>query len=200
MATKKQDEKPAKKAAGKTASKAAHKVAKKAAKKTARPGNDVRRAYEHLARLRSLGNSMTPAALEQARTLSRYAQAAFQAKHEGAAADLLRAAEHLAFGSLATKDGAVELSKELRTALKEEFRERLERAGRHWDDQKEKPAKELRSLYKELRSAAKDAWKEENHSGALEYARAADALAHAAPARLRLDGGSDEEHALLPTL
>lgn len=180
--------KVAKKAAKKTPAKAPHKAAKKVAKG---PGEDARKAYEHLCRLRSMGQLLSEEATTQVELLSRYAQGAFATGEARAAADLLRAAEHLAFAQMQHPTNTDSPSKELKQALKAELDHRLERAAEHWDAQEAKPSPEIKQLYQSLRRAAKNLWSEGAYAGALESARAADALAHAAPAGLRLPGGEE---------
>lgn len=184
-----------KKAAKKVAKKAAKKVAKKAAKKTAKgPGHDARRAYEHLHRLRALKPLLAPPILDQLQTLTRYARASFVAENPRVAADLLRAGEHLAFGSLSESSG--EASQELKQAIEDEYEHLLDRAAAHWDRSASAP-RALKTIYNGMRSEARSAWKVKAFHRALEYARGADALAHAAPAELQLRAGDESEGLLL---
>lgn len=185
--------KSAKKAAQKMAAKAPHKAAKKVAKA---PGEEARKAYEHLGRLRcvrTLLDAETAAAVE---LIFRYAQAAVAAEQPKGAADLLRAAEHLAFSRLSAQSDADVLAKPLQEALRAEMKHRLDRAAEHWDAQENKPTRELRSLYKFLRQSAKALWKQGRFAGSLESARAVDALAHAELGQLRPEADGEESEAL----
>lgn len=176
--------------AKKVAKKAAKKVAKKAAKKTSKhPGNDARRAYEHLHRLRALHPLLAPPVLEDLQTLTGYAQACFAKNEAKSAADLLRAGEHLAFGSLSDLSG--EPSVELRRAIEEEYEHLLDRGDAHWEQTGR--ARTLAALYKRMRSEATSAWKRKAFHRALEFARGADALAHAAPSNISLGSGEKGE-------
>jgi hypothetical protein len=192
MAPKKLPGKAAKKVAKKAAKKVAAKAAKKAAKKTPKhPGNDLRRGFEHLQRLHALRSLLDVPVLDQLRTLSHYAQAALAAGDAKDAAELLRAAEHLAFGALGDDAWAGVITEDLRDALKDEFRHRMDRASERWEEQEPRPARAIKALYKSVRSSAKEAWKSRAYPRALEFARAADALAHVASGELALPGTDD---------
>lgn len=194
MAAKKVAAKAAKGAAKKVAAKAAHKLAKKAAKKTGKhPGHDVRRAFEHLYRLHGVRSLLDAPVLDEMRALSGFAQAALAAGDPKSAAELLRAAEHLAFGTLASDAAVHDMADDLRAALKEEFHHRMERAAERWDDQDRKPARAIKALYKRMRSDAKEAWKDDAFARALEFARGADALAHAHTGDLQLASPEDSQ-------
>ncbi len=186
--------KVAKKAAKKLAAKAPHKAAKKVAKE---PADEMRRAYEHLCRLRSLRRLLDGNAADGVQLLSRYAKTALDVQQPKEAADLLRAAEHLAFSSLAEGVDGDTIGKELRQVLKAELTHRLKRAAERWDAQESKPARELKELYKDMRQTAKTAWKEGVYSKALESARAADALAHAEPSQFQGSASADTSTELL---
>ena len=184
-----------KKAAKKAATKAAKKVAKKAAKKGARkaakkspggPGHDLRRAYEHLHRLHVLARFLPSDELIQLRTLSQYAGAALRAEQPRTGADLLRAAEHLAFAALSREADNAAPAPELVEDLREAYEHLRERAAAAWEAQDPAPARALRALYSEARGGAKGAWKVNAFHRAMEFARAADALAHAAAGDVRL--------------
>ncbi len=178
----------AKKAAKKVASKAAKKVAKKAAKKTPKgPGHDARRAYEHLQRLRIIGSQLSEEALAQLNTLSQFAQAAFAQEDAKSAAELLRAGEHVAFGSLAAQTSGDDVSSFLRTQIKEEYEHLLERASEQWQEHEPAPSREITAIFKSMISEAKIAWRNKAFHRALEFARGAGALAKAEVASLRLE-------------
>ena len=188
----------AKKAAKKVAHKAAKKVAKKAAKKTAKgPGNDARRAYEHLQRLRILHEQISGEPVAQLNVLSQFAQAAFTQSQAKDAAELLRAGEHLAFGSLAMQTGSHDVSEELKVEMRHEFQHLLERAGEHWEEQEPEPPRELKAIYRFMLAEAKAAWKSGAFHRALEFARGAGALAHTHVESLRLGPGASSGDSLL---
>jgi hypothetical protein len=166
--------------------KAAKKTAKKAAKKTAghhhdghRESNDLRRAFEHMGRLEVLRTSLTPFAAEAVAELTRLAQEAILGNHNRDAADVLRAAEHLSFAVLAGDGSDVgPISAELRTSITEQFDELMRRAEEHWADNAEPHAKLLASIFQSTRKSAAKAFKANAYHQALEFARAAEALAH----------------------
>ncbi len=192
------DTKLAKKAAKKVASKAAKKVAKKAAKKTPKgPGHDARRAYEHLHRLRILHTQLNGEALAQLNTLTSFAQAAFAQDEAKSAADLLRAGEHLAFGSLARETSSDDVSPTVGAQIREEYEHLLERAAEHWDEHERAPSRELKSIHKAMLSEAKRAWKNKAFHRGLEFARGAGALAKASNVNLLLDQPAAESRDVL---
>ncbi len=166
---------PLKEAAKKVANKAAKKAAKKGAKQ---PGQEVRRAYEHLHRLHILQGQLSAESLDGVETLSRFAQNALGTNDAKSAANLLRAAEHLAFGSLASEDAEEGVSEELTQAAREEYDHLIERGDTRWAEHDPKPARELTGIYKMMRGAAKTAAKAKALHRSLEFARGAEALAH----------------------
>ncbi len=181
----------AKKAAKKVAKKAAKKVAKKAAKKGAKGGaHDARRAYEHLQRLRILHKRLNPEVLAQMDVLTRCAQAAFAQEEPKSAADVLRAGEHLAFGSLASQATDNDVSDALKLQMREEFEHLLARAAEHWEEEKALSVREVKRVYKAMLAEAKSAWKTRAYHRALEFARGAAALAQARVSELRLPSGN----------
>ena len=183
--------KAAKKAAGKVAGKTAKKAAKKAAKKTAKgPGHDLRRAYEHLHRVNILHGELAEGPLAQLDMLSRLAKSCLSAGENKAAADLLRGAEHLAFGSLATREGDPSAVAALTEAAQGECAELLERAGRHWAERDHSGLRGLGGIYKSMLGEARAASKAGALHRALEFARGAEALAHAEAGPLPLPSGA----------
>lgn len=188
MASEKLTGSKAKHAAKKVAGKAAKKAAKKESKS---PGRDMRRGYEHLYRVHALAGSLEGDTLEQVQTLAQYAQAAARASRLKSAADLMRAAEHLAFAALGTSAPDESVAKEVRDELKEELEHLLDRAADDWELQD--PSRALRKIYKRARSAAKDAWKQKTYGRALEFARAADAVSHARSEKLKLEDGQSRD-------
>lgn len=178
-----------KKVAKKAASKLAKKAAKKAAKKGARPqGHDLRRAYEHLHRVNILHGGVGDEALGQIDTLSRLAESALMAGADKTAADLLRAAEHLAFGTLATKAGDPSAAAALTTAAHAEYAHLTERAAAHWAE-RETVARGVAGIYKAMLAEAKAALMAGALHRALEFARGAEALAHTQTGSLQLKAG-----------
>jgi hypothetical protein len=182
----------AKKAAKKSAKKAAKKApakhaAKHAAKQAGQPGRDTRRAYEHLGRVQSLAAQMGSTGSEGAKTLAGYAEQALRAGASKDAAELLRAAEHHLFGTLAMAQAADEsLSPELLGSIRDEYEHLVERAGEHGGC--EAAPRPIATLYKAMQKAAAAASRAGQFRAALEFARGAEALTHADFARLLASG------------
>ncbi|HLI77772.1 MAG TPA: hypothetical protein VKV02_12570 [Acidobacteriaceae bacterium] len=169
---------------------AAKKVAKKAAKKTPKPqGHDVRRAYEHLHRVNILHGGLAQEPLAHIDTLSRIANTSLAAGEDKTAADLLRAAEHIAFGSLASRDGDGSAAEPLLSAARAEYAQLTERAAAHWGEGDRSGARGIGGIYKSMLAEAKTAMAAGALHRALEYARGAEALAHAHTGPLRLGAG-----------
>jgi hypothetical protein len=166
----------------KAAKKAAKKVAKKAAKHTPehqaeKRQKDTRRAYEHLGRVQVLTPLLAAVTSEKVHTLANLAQSAFRAGSERNAADLLRAAEHLCFGSLASTfpaDAAV--TPALKEAIKSEYEHLSERAADQAGEHQ--MPKAIAAIYKEMLATASKAMRSGSFRTALEMARGAEALAH----------------------
>jgi hypothetical protein len=165
--------------------KAAKKSAKKAAKKSAghhqdthHQANDLRRAYEHMGRLEILQRSLKSSTADTVAELTRLAQKAIVGGHNKDAADLLRASEHLSFAVLAGENPeAGRIPAELEQSITEHFDELLRRADEHWEDQ-ERHSSTFAGLYQSSRKSALSAFKRGAYHQALEFARAAEALAH----------------------
>jgi hypothetical protein len=152
---------------------------KKHGEKKHREGKDLRRAYEHLGRLTALEQTLTSRTLTQVKTLTGVAQNALLADDPKSAADLLRAAEHLAFGSLAQTTRATRLSTELEDALNAELEHLSEKASDHWTKHDEQRPVEIAELYASMLSTAEASRTKGAYRRALEFARGAEALAHA---------------------
>ncbi len=156
--------------------KAAKKSAKKAVKKTpgSRLGQDTRRCYEHFGRVSTLLRL-----LPEKETVSRLVALGQELLRVGStkeAADALRAAEHLSFGSLALQRRADQVSDLLLEALQTEYKDLLERAKqRAQDHELTGPAARLFST---MRKMAVEAFKAERYRAASELARGAEALTH----------------------
>lgn len=174
-----------KQAAKKSAKKAAAK--KSAAKKSAGPSNDTRRAYEHLGRVQALA-SVAGASPDSARTLAGYAEQALRAGQAKDAAELLRAAEHHLFGSLAlTQPPDESLSEGLLESVREEYEHQVDKAGEHGAAADAPPA--VCAIYRLMLKDASAALKSKRFRAALELARGAEALTHASFEKL-LGAGS----------
>lgn len=185
------------------------KAAKKAAKKSAKhpdqkhhaghhEANDLRRAYEHLGRVESLERTLPGGFGEAVSLLKGMAQAEINAGHAKDAADLLRGAEHLSFAALAGESARDhKLVSPLPEAIAEKFDELNRRADEHWNYQEERP-EVLTVLYQSARKGAVKAYKASHFFKALEFARAAEALAHVkSHASLKLTSGSESGKRLL---
>jgi len=160
--------------------KAKKKAAKKAAKKSPHgdANRDLRRAYEHLNRVRILHLGLHKDALQSVELLSRMAQAAMTAGDPKSAADLLRAAEHLAFGSMAKMEPEQGMSVELTTAAQKEYEHLLERSHERRHKQGDKIPADLRAIYKTMLAHAKEAYARSAFHRSLEFVRGAEALMH----------------------
>ncbi len=160
--------------------KAAKHAAKKAPKhhdKKHHAGKDTRRAYEHLGRVTSLQPSLPKTAMTQIQTLTELARLRLNAGDSKSAAELLRACEHLAFGTLAgtAKESVAD---DLFAAITEQFEKSLEKAAEHWDDHEQEPAAEITTIYEKTYAAAEAAYDKGAYRRALELARAAESIAH----------------------
>lgn len=162
--------------------KVAKNVAKKAARKspghdTHRAPKDTRRAYEHLGRVQSLLGLQDPAARDQVQQLTALAQRALQAGQPREAADLLRAAEHLAFGSLRLADLPDEtIAEDLVAAIDDEIEHHRAKAKEHGEAATS--AAEVTSLYRFMADSASQALASKRYRAALEFSRGAEALTH----------------------
>ena len=148
-------------------------------------GKDLRRAYEHLARVRVLlahggGEPRLRAAAERLASL-----VAGDLRGERAdpklAAELSRAAEHMAFAGLVAHDAkALPWSAKIEIALSEEYRKLSDEAERpkkakHGGDR----AEAMLALHALMTDAAEAARSAKNYAKAMECARAAESLASA---------------------
>ena len=185
---------PPKKAAKKAANKAAKKVAGHPHEKH-HQAKDLRRAYEHLGRVAVLRESSKSSATDAVAELTALAQRAIKDGHTKDAADLLRGAEHLSFAVLAGEVSAiVRVSAELKESITEHFDELMRRADEHWREEEEHSSI-LTSIYQSARSSATKTFKTRAYHQALEFARAAEALAHVKQhGSLKLESGSKNLH------
>jgi hypothetical protein len=167
-----------------TAKKAAKKSAKKAAKKGPgrhgkhHEGKELRKAYEHLGRLSALEPSLPAALVAQLKKLTELAQVTLHAGEQKSAADLLRAGEHLAFGSLASTAKATGLGDELEAAIHDEYEHLVDKADEHWSKHAEERPAGVEELYESMAVAGQAAYHKGAYRRALEFVRGAEALAH----------------------
>ncbi|MBW4038610.1 MAG: hypothetical protein HIU91_06975 [Acidobacteria bacterium] len=143
-----------------------------------REHKDLRRAYEHLGRLTALEKTLTGRTVNQIKTLTTLAQNALLADDPKSAADLLRAAEHLAFGSLAQNSRATRLSETLEAALNLELEHLTEKAAEHWEKHDGNRPAAIAEIYTSMLAVADAAHVKGAYRRALEFARGAEALAH----------------------
>ena len=161
--------------------KAAKHAPKKAAKKQAsKPESDkslteTLRAYEHLGRVRVLVPFLAPEAAETVSVLGDMSQASLRLDAACDAADLLRAAEHYCFATLATKDptGSA-VSTDLRRRIQMECDHLRERS----DTRTSVLAPTIHLIYQEMCDLAARALGAGSYRAALEMARGAEALSH----------------------
>ena len=162
--------------------KAAKKVAKKAAKRA--PGKhdlnkrsqDLRRCYEHFGRVTAL----LPLCEDRSDLLIKMVILGKRVLQSGSpkeAADVFRASEHLAFGTLAARAPEdTSLSSSLIGILEEEYRHLLDRADEHAASGE--LSQPVVTLFRTLRADAARAYRSRKYRAASEFARGAEALAH----------------------
>jgi ATP-dependent protease HslVU (ClpYQ) peptidase subunit len=141
-------------------------------------GKELRRAYEHLGRLSVLEKNVAGRSAVQIKRLTELAQRSLLAQDAKSAADLLRAGEHLAFGSLAATTRATRLSEALEQALRTEYEHLVEKAAEHWKRHEQERPVEIAEVYEAMLAAAEVAQVKGAYRRALEFARGAEALAH----------------------
>ena len=154
--------------------------------KKGKRGKDLRRAYEHLARVRVLltqtsGDVKLRAAAARLAVLVAEDMQAKPAKSK-LLAELTRAAEHMAFAGLVGLDAqALPWSAEIEQALKDEYGRLREEGELHGAARRANGtrAQALRTLHELMTETAEGALGEENHPCAMECIRAAEALASA---------------------
>jgi hypothetical protein len=154
--------------------------------KKAKSGKDLRRAYEHLARVRVLlmqtgGDAKLRAAAARLAVVAAEDMVTARAGPK-LLAELTLAAEHMAFAGLVGEDvQALPWSPEIEQALEDEYKRlrgeaELPEAASRADGTR---AEALRSLHELMTETAEGALGEDNHSCAMECIRAAVALAAA---------------------
>jgi len=165
--------------------KAAKKAAKKAPRKHAhqpehgKHPKDLRRAFEHMGRIDILERLHPSVGTGPTRILAGLAQNELREGRSKQAAELLRAAEHWTFATLASAYAEVSpVGPELTAAIAEQFEDLLRRAEEHWEEEPSS-SEALKTIYETARKSAAQAHKSANYFQALEFARAAEALAHA---------------------
>jgi len=179
---------PPKKAAKKAAKKLAmhhadkhHDHEKKPHKDSKKEGKDLRRAFEHMRRVAILQPTLQPSAADTVTTLATLARQQLASGNNKDAADLLRGSEHFSFAVSAGNDSdevkGVKLSNGLVLAVREQFEELCERADEHWSEEEDRPDA-LTAIYQSARKSAAKAFKGGEYYQALEFVRAAEALAH----------------------
>ena len=152
------------------------KTAKKAVKKSPgqRHGQDLRRAYEHFGRVGTLLPLLSETdAVVRMSTLARAFLGSGQAKD---AAEVLRAAEHLCFGTLASEAKPETITEQLSSLAQAEYASLLERADHHAAAGHMAPPVEKMFLL--MRKAAVRAFKAGQYRAASELARGTEALSH----------------------
>jgi pterin-4a-carbinolamine dehydratase len=167
------------------------KVAKKAAKNAAKAtghhhdkhnqARDLRRAYEHMGRVAVLRQASKSSRTDAIAELTTLAQQAIKDGHSKDAADLLRASEHFSFAALAGEFSGVagdsRVSADLKESITDQFDDLTRRADEHWQEEEEH-SETLTAIYESSRRSATKAFKARDYYQALEFARAAEALAH----------------------
>jgi hypothetical protein len=138
---------------------------------------DLRRAFEHMSRVQHLRGSISRAQAKSIDILVALAHQELIAGGEENAADLLRATEHLGFAFIGTDASVGSLSPALLEAIAEQYQHLGDKATEHWDKRSE-PSQDLSRIYASARKAAGEAFAENLYHQALEYQRAAEALAH----------------------
>jgi hypothetical protein len=167
-----------------SAKKAAKKSAKKAAKKSHghhgkhHEGQELRKTYEHLGRLTALEPSLPVAVVEALKKLTELAQITVHAGEQKSAADLLRAGEHLAFGTLASTAKATGLGEDLEAAINAEYEHLVDKADEHWSKHEDERPEGIEELYESMAVAGQAAFHKGAYRRALEFVRGAEALAH----------------------
>jgi hypothetical protein len=73
--------------------------------------------------------------------------------------------------------GIVRVSADLKQSITEQFEDLTRRAAEHWEEEEEHP-NTLTEIYESSRKSATKAFKARDYHRALEFARAAEAVAH----------------------
>ncbi|HEY5056375.1 MAG TPA: hypothetical protein VII58_09455 [Acidobacteriaceae bacterium] len=144
--------------------------------------DDLRRAYEHLARIDILEGALYGPAFCDVSTLAAQALTELNAGRYREAADLLCAAEHISFAVQAPHGYAsgIRMSDELRNALRVEFDALVQRADLFRLDPNSPRHGVVPEVCARTLQMANEAYTGELFSRALELARAAELLAEVA--------------------
>ncbi len=176
------------------------KAAKHAAKKGAKhkdekhsAAKDTRKAYEHLGRLAALRPMLAATVIPQLGVLTELAQQALAGGDAKQAKDLLRAGEHLAFGSLGANTKEARVSEELLEVIHGDYEDLTDRAEEHWERHEAGRPEPLTPIYDAMREAADRAFDKGAYRRALEFAPGAEALAHARGFAPALDAGKAQK-------
>ncbi len=158
-------------------------------------GKDMRRAYEHLGRVRVLRSLLAKGSTKDIDDLTILAEKELKSGHMKDAADLLRAAEHLSFGALDTSEADKNIHPKLVDAITHEFDRKLEKAEEHWSAKDEHHGT-IAGMYAKTTQLARKAFEAGAYCEALELARGAEALAHVKVHDGKQLGGVTERHQL----
>ncbi|HEX3571695.1 MAG TPA: hypothetical protein VHU44_12815 [Acidobacteriaceae bacterium] len=161
----------------------ANTAANKSAKKLVHhPGNELRRAYEHLGRIEILEGALAGSPFVDVTALTNLAQQQLEAGNTGNAAALLEAAEHLCFAALApNRNYATQspMKADLKRTITIEFEDLMQRAEEHWEGEEEETNRRgIEELFARALDQARDAFTLGLFRPALEFARAAEVLSH----------------------
>lgn len=169
------------------------KAAKKAPKHEGKKhdaGKDLRKAYEHLGRLAVLREHLPATVVARVSVLTKLAETSLMMGEDKTAAHLLRAGEHLAFGTLASKAKESRLSEAVVDAIHAEYEHLSDKAQEHSTKHGDAMPEDVSALFDTMVEAAAEAFNRGAYRRALEFARGAEALAHVkAVGGARLDDG-----------
>jgi hypothetical protein len=143
--------------------------------------------------------SLTEAAVKQIGVLSELAQTSVEAGDSKSAADLLRAGEHLAFGSIAANAKESSLSDDLVRAVNREYEHLVDKADEHWERHEDERPSQIEAVYASMRESAEEALNRGAFRKALEFARGAAALAHVRRRPAMLESGAGKRGKLPQT-
>lgn len=154
------------------------------AKKTAKHAHpkhkevkDLRRAFEHMGRILSLQSSLATASRTDVDSLVSLAEQELAGGEGKNAAELLRAAEHISFATLASGHAKQpSVSAFVEEAVREEYERLAQKAVEHWDHADRRHAA-VSAIYKSSLQGSKRALAAGGYRQALELVRAAAALA-----------------------
>jgi hypothetical protein len=160
------------------AKRAADKAVKRTASKLVHEATDLRIAYEHLGRIEILEGALAGSPFVDVSALASLGQQQLGSARARNAADLLRAAEHLCFASLAPAHVTDSLMNgDLKQAITSEFEAVMRRAEEHWVEVDEPATRRvIEDLFARALDQARRAFTRGAFRPALEFARAAEAL------------------------